>query len=231
MIDLDENRMEFKYRMLGRLQQDCEYYLGNGGRDANHALDYHDEVRHIEEMKKLYDELPEIPEWLPPEKLKEYEEQLLGYKEEAKLPTEDIENVNEKQQKASSGEYVRIKVYKDYLNRGIDPSNDREYNALKMPKGVVVGDMDLSGATIFPKLVYEDKFNSNMVVAQYDRNYLKDNAVNVSIYDREKKDFESIRIDIDELRKAVDAANYEYMESKKREHQTCPKEYTEEITY
>ena len=74
--------------------------------DANHALYYHDEVRHIEEMKKLYDELPEIPEWLPPEKLKEYEEQLLGYKEEAKLPTEDIENVNEKQQKASSGEYV-----------------------------------------------------------------------------------------------------------------------------
>ena len=213
MIDLDENRMEFKYRMLGRLQQDCEYYLGNGGRDANHALYYHDEVRHIEEMKKLY------------------EEQLLGYKEEAKLPTEDIENINEKQQKASSGEYVRIKVYKDYLNRGIDPSNDREYNALKMPKGVVVGDMDLSGATIFPKLVYEDKFNSNMVVAQYDRNHLKDNAVNVSIYDREKKDFESIRIDINELKKAVDAANYEYMESKKREHQARPKEYTEEITY
>ena len=47
MIDLDENRMEFKYRMLGRLQQDCEYYLSNGGRDANHALYYHDEVRHI----------------------------------------------------------------------------------------------------------------------------------------------------------------------------------------
>ena len=69
---------EFEYRMLGRLQQDCEYYLGAGGKDAEHALYYHDEKRHIEEMKNLYDKVPIKPEWLSEEKLKEYEKLLLN---------------------------------------------------------------------------------------------------------------------------------------------------------
>ena len=59
-------------------------------------------------------------------------------------------------------------MYKDYLNRGIDPSNDREYNALKMPKGVGGWRYGfIWEQPFFPKLVYEGKSNSNMVVAQY----------------------------------------------------------------
>ena len=96
MIDLDENRMEFKYRMLEGYNKTVNITWVMAEEMRIMPLYYHDEVRHIEEMKKLYDELPEIPEWLPPEKLKEYEEQLLGYKEEAKLPTEDIEKMSMK---------------------------------------------------------------------------------------------------------------------------------------
>lgn len=128
-------------------------------------------------------------------------------------------------------EYVRIKVHKTYLTHGVDPSTDREYNALKMPPGVRVGERDLSNATIFPRLVYEDKFNSNMVIAQYDKTHLKDNAINVSVYDRDKRDFESIRIDIDELKKAVDVANKEYLAAKKRAQEKSEHERKEEVTY
>ena len=35
----------FNYMMLGRLCCDCEYYLGYGGRNANHCLWAHDEQK------------------------------------------------------------------------------------------------------------------------------------------------------------------------------------------
>ena len=44
VMELDEilnAEPEFRYRMLSRMKSDCEYYLGYGGRSANHlwALD------------------------------------------------------------------------------------------------------------------------------------------------------------------------------------------------
>lgn len=68
----------FPYRMLDRMRLDCEYYLGNGGRHAKHLWATDNEREHIDIMKALWERLPEDgkPEWLPYEKLLEYEEKM-----------------------------------------------------------------------------------------------------------------------------------------------------------
>lgn len=67
---MENNR--FNYMLLSRLQQDCEYYLGCGGRNAQHSLWAHDERKQIEKMRELYDLLPVKPEWLTREQIDEY---------------------------------------------------------------------------------------------------------------------------------------------------------------
>ena len=69
---------EFDYMMLGRLQNDVEYYLGHGARSPR-VLYYRDSPKeHIEAMKEIWNRLPTKPEWLPKEKLDFYEMQLLS---------------------------------------------------------------------------------------------------------------------------------------------------------
>jgi len=67
----------FAYQMLSRLQQDCEYYLGNDGRSRH---DKHlwagNPVDQIKEMRRLYDLLHEKPEWLTLEEIKEFENKM-----------------------------------------------------------------------------------------------------------------------------------------------------------
>ena len=64
--------------MLGRLQNDVEYYLGHGARSPR-VLYYRDSPKeHIEAMKEIWNRLPTKPEWLPKEKLDFYEMQLLS---------------------------------------------------------------------------------------------------------------------------------------------------------
>ena len=60
------------YMLLSRLQQDCNYYLGHGGRDAKHALWAHDEQEQIDKMRELYNILPEKPEWITLEDIDNY---------------------------------------------------------------------------------------------------------------------------------------------------------------
>ena len=60
------------YMLLHRLQCDCDYYLGYGGRDAKHALWAGDEQKQIDKMRELYDLVPEKPEWLTREQIDEY---------------------------------------------------------------------------------------------------------------------------------------------------------------
>lgn len=69
-----ESPHKLNYLMLDRLKQDCEYYLGNGGRHKKH-LYYQDEAEHIDEMKKLYKSFPEDakPEWLTWDDILNYE--------------------------------------------------------------------------------------------------------------------------------------------------------------
>lgn len=59
-------------KRLYRLQCDCNYYLGHGGRNAQRCLWAHDEQKQIDKMRELYDLLPVKPEWLTREQIDEY---------------------------------------------------------------------------------------------------------------------------------------------------------------
>ena len=77
MNDILKSDAKFRYMMLDRMRQDCEYYLGNGNRYAKH-LWAGDEVKHIANMKAIWNSFPEgdKPEWLPYEKILEYEKKM-----------------------------------------------------------------------------------------------------------------------------------------------------------
>lgn len=53
----------FNYKLLGRLMQDCEYYLNYGNRDAQHCLWAHDEQAQIDKMRELYNGFTVKPDW------------------------------------------------------------------------------------------------------------------------------------------------------------------------
>lgn len=61
---------EFRYMMLSRMKQDCDYYLGNGNKSTNH-LWAENEVEQIANMKAIWDtfEPEDKPEWLTLDKL------------------------------------------------------------------------------------------------------------------------------------------------------------------
>jgi hypothetical protein len=69
---------KFRYGMLGRLKSDCDYYLGYGGRNAEHCLWAKDEKEQIEIMKALHNSFDESkkPEWLTWEQILYYEKQM-----------------------------------------------------------------------------------------------------------------------------------------------------------
>lgn len=64
----------FDYMMLSRLESDCKYFLGFGGRNAE-VLFFKDVDKHISEMRNLYNSFneDEKPEWISLEKIEEYE--------------------------------------------------------------------------------------------------------------------------------------------------------------
>lgn len=70
---------KFNYRMLSRLQTDCEYYIVFGNKNPRNlwALD---EKSQIDEMKKLHNSFSEEmkPEWLTWEQILEYEKQMIS---------------------------------------------------------------------------------------------------------------------------------------------------------
>ena len=76
---------KFEYQLLGRLQQDCDYYLGAGGRSKKHlwALD---EAAQIEKMKELYEILAVKPEWITLEDIKGYEEKMVIGQQDSTRP-------------------------------------------------------------------------------------------------------------------------------------------------
>lgn len=66
----------FSYQLLGRLQQDCDYYLGAGNRCKKH-LWAQDEAAQVEKMRELYNQLPEKPQWLSLEQIEQYATRML----------------------------------------------------------------------------------------------------------------------------------------------------------
>lgn len=64
------------YLLLGRLMQDCEYYLGAGRRCKNHLWALGEEAQ-IKKMRELYSQLPVKPEWLSLEQIEQYAAQMV----------------------------------------------------------------------------------------------------------------------------------------------------------
>ena len=77
MDNWKEYEPRFRYMMLSRMKQDCDYYLGYGGRSTNH-LWAGNEKNQIANMKALWDtfEPEDKPEWLTKEELLEYARQM-----------------------------------------------------------------------------------------------------------------------------------------------------------
>lgn len=69
-----ENPYTFEYMMLSRMQSDCNYFLGYGGR-STYALHGKTIEEHIASMKEIWNGFPEEkkPEWLSMEQILEYE--------------------------------------------------------------------------------------------------------------------------------------------------------------
>ena len=68
---------KFLYRLLSRMQTDCEYYLGNGGRYDAHLWALNPD-KQIKYMIAIWDYLPEKPEWLPLDQLEKYSVEMTG---------------------------------------------------------------------------------------------------------------------------------------------------------
>ena len=68
-----QHDLKFRYMLLGRLQADCEYYLGFGNKSSR-RLWAGSEKTQIEYMTKIHDSFleNEKPEWLTMEQIKEY---------------------------------------------------------------------------------------------------------------------------------------------------------------
>ena len=74
---IEEQGNKYKYQILDRMRQDCEYYLNAGGKH-NKYLWSGSVKEHIEDMTALYKSFREEdrPEWLTLEQIKEYGERM-----------------------------------------------------------------------------------------------------------------------------------------------------------
>ena len=68
---------KFDYMMLSRLEQDCKYFLGYGNGYEKHLWAGNVEDQ-IAEMRKIYNKLPEKPQWLSLEDIDKYEKDMLA---------------------------------------------------------------------------------------------------------------------------------------------------------
>lgn len=77
MEDWAKHEDRFRYMMLDRLRQDCNYYLGNGGRNPDN-LWVGDEQAQIQTMKDIWSTFPkeDAPEWLSWEDILELERKM-----------------------------------------------------------------------------------------------------------------------------------------------------------
>lgn len=78
ITEILEHEESFKYQILDRMRTDCEYYLGYGGRCANH-LWAGNEVEQIKYMKAIWKSFEENkkPQWLKYWQILEYEKKMV----------------------------------------------------------------------------------------------------------------------------------------------------------
>lgn len=76
--DILKHDNRFRYQLLDRMRQDCEYFLGYGNRNAKH-LWAQNEVEQIECMKLLWNSFDseDKPEWLTWNQIVDYEKAMV----------------------------------------------------------------------------------------------------------------------------------------------------------
>ncbi|MBO5319038.1 MAG: hypothetical protein J6B01_04420 [Ruminococcus sp.] len=69
--------LKFRYQLLDRMRQDCEYYIRNDFKTGN-CLWAGDQIRQIEVMKIIWSSFPDNdkPEWLTWEEILEFERKM-----------------------------------------------------------------------------------------------------------------------------------------------------------
>jgi hypothetical protein len=77
MEDWSKYKLNFRYMMLSRLKQDCDYYLGNGNRSTG-SLWARNEADQITNMIALWDtfEQEDKPEWLAKDDIVNYAQRM-----------------------------------------------------------------------------------------------------------------------------------------------------------
>lgn len=89
--DLLKSDDTFKYQLLSRMQMDCNYYLGNGGKHKKH-LWAQDEKEQIEVMKMLWNNFSDKkkPEWLTWDDILTFENKMVDQEVLSEnIPTKD----------------------------------------------------------------------------------------------------------------------------------------------
>lgn len=127
---MSNNLEKFEYQLLGRLQQDCDYYLGAGKRNRKHlwALD---EKLQIQKMKELYENVPIKPEWLTLEAIDEYERQMVQTtKQESTMGTP---NTAEKENRVVEILQHRI----SWFFRGDDAPTELDESSIEHIEGLI----------------------------------------------------------------------------------------------
>lgn len=119
---------EYNYMLLDRLKQDCEYYLGNGNRNAKYLWAGNEDGQ-IAEMRKIYNQLKEKPEWLTIDDINNYAKEM-GVVElpsttdgTAAKTIEDTLDRNRNrinEEISTPDEYILNEVKKALIERGID---------------------------------------------------------------------------------------------------------------
>lgn len=111
----------------------------------------------------------------------------------------DIESVK------VSDNRVYMNVHNRYAKTGVKAENGRAYNMVTLPKGLMVGDKDLSEGRIYPldNNIYPNKFNQNLTTVQF----LEDQNVRINL-----DNGEFAMVNAKELTNAVDQANKKYLD-------------------
>lgn len=77
--DIFSHDESFAYRLLSRMKSDCEYYLGNNGKNRHlKHLWAGNEAEQISYMKEIWNRLSEKPEWLSFDQILEYEQKMFS---------------------------------------------------------------------------------------------------------------------------------------------------------
>ena len=97
--DLLNHDAKFRYQMLSRMQQDCEYFLGygNGYEPRLWAGNVEDQIKYMKDLWNSFDD-DEKPEWLSMEDIEKYEKDMLAKRAKNESSDEIVQAVADKRQ-------------------------------------------------------------------------------------------------------------------------------------